>query len=223
MGAPRRVQFIQGGDHAVRGVGRGVPDGGFPEPQIGQVHRLRFQAGELQDLLVHPAGGADHHDEKPSRGQLHQLGVGDDAALRRGVLDDRHLVGQLGQQADGAGDQVVDVQGTGHEGVDRSPFGRGERFYRGELVDEEPVALVGGDAPGAGVGLGDVALLLEHGHVVAHSCRGDPELVSLHEGLGTDGFPAGHVIRDDGAQHLHLPLVEHGHLLIGTRSMRVPV
>ena len=51
----------------------------------------------------------------------------------------------------------------------------------GQPVDEQPVALVGGHPAGAGVRLGDVALLLQHGHVVAHGRAGDAEVVPLDD------------------------------------------
>jgi len=50
-----------------------------------------------------------------------------------------------------------------------------------EPVDELAVALLGGDAAGAGVRLGDVALGLEDGHVVAHRCAGYAEIVPLDQ------------------------------------------
>ncbi len=56
-------------------------------------------------------------------------------------------------------------------------LGAGHRLDAGELVDEEPVALVGGDPPGAGVRLGDVPLVLQGRHVVADGGRGDPQPV----------------------------------------------
>ena len=79
----------------------------------------------------------------------------------------------------------------------------------GELVDEEAVALVGGDAPGAGVRLGDEALVLQRRHVVADGGRGDAEAVPLGERLGADGLLGADVVLDDGAQHFEPAFAEH--------------
>ena len=59
------------------------------------------------------------------------------------------------------------------------------RLDRAEPVDEQPVAGVGRHPPGAGVGGGDQALLLERGHVVADGGRRDPQLVPVEQRLGT--------------------------------------
>src|SRR3546814_18231006 len=53
-----------------------------------------------------------------------------------------------------------------------------------EVVDEEPVALLGRDPPGAGVGLAEVALVLEGRHVVAHGGRGHLHVGRLHDVRG---------------------------------------
>ena len=73
--------------------------------------------------------------------------------------------------------------------LDRPPLGRRQRLDGGEPVDEQPVALVGGDPPGAGVRLGDVALVLERGHVVADRRRRDAQVVPLDQRLGARPAP----------------------------------
>ena len=81
-----------------------------------------------------------------------------------------------------------------------------------ERIDEEAVAPIGGDAPGAGVGLVEVALLLEHRHLVAHGGRRhvDP-LVARHvvraHRLG--GFD---VLLHDGPEDGRLAFIEHAGL-----------
>jgi hypothetical protein len=83
------------------------------------------------------------------------------------VLHDGDLVGELRQHAHAPLHDVVDVDGAGQERLDGPALGRRERLDRGQPVDEHPVALVGGHPAGARVRLRDVALVLEHGHVVA--------------------------------------------------------
>ena len=92
-----------------------------------------------------------------------------------------------------------------------------------EVVDEEAVALLGGDPAGAGVGLAEVALLLEGGHVVAHGGRrhrhgGRPHDVRRPHRLG--GVD---VLLHDGPEDGGLAFVEHAYLkFLGTRCYRVP-
>jgi len=70
-------------------------------------------------------------------------------------------------------DDVVEVDSTLQERRDRAALRARERLEAGEAVHEQPVPLVGRDPAGAGVGLGDQPLLLEHRHVVAHGRRRD--------------------------------------------------
>ena len=83
------------------------------------------------------------------------------------------------------------------------------RLERGQPVDEQPVAGVGGHPTGAGVRLGDQALVLEGGHVVADRGARDAELVTLDQRLGTHRLPRLDVVLDDGAQHGEPSLVAH--------------
>ena len=119
------------------------------------------------------------------------------------------LPGELGKQPHGPQHHVVEVVGPGQEGLDRPPLGHRQRLDTRQPVHEQPVPLVGGDAAGAGVRLGDVALLLEDGHVVADRRRRHVEVVPVHQGLRADGFHGGDVVADDGAQDRELPVVQH--------------
>ena len=140
--------------------------------------------------------------------------VADGRAGQRGVLDDGDLAGELGEQPDAAAQHVVEVDRAVEEGLHGAPLGRGQRLDLREPVDEGAVALVGGDAAGAGVRLGDEPLVLQHGHVVADRGTGHTEIVPVDDHLRSDGLLGAHVVRDDGAQHreptllgvhLHLP------------------
>ena len=81
--------------------------------------------------------------------ELDELDVPDRGGHQRRVLDDRDLAGQLGEQAHRPAHDVVEVDGAGQEGLDGPALRRGQGLDLGEPVDEEAVALVRGDPPGA--------------------------------------------------------------------------
>ena len=101
--------------------------------------------------------------------------------------------------------------------ADRPTLGRRHRLDRREPVDEDAVALVGGHAAGAGVGLGDEPLVLERGHVVADRGGADPEGVPLDERARADGLVGRDVVLDDGAQHGQPTVLDHARLLASER------
>jgi hypothetical protein len=113
---------------------------------------------------------------------------------------------------------VVEVDRPVEEGGDRALLGGRHRLERGQAVDEQPVALVGGDPAGAGVGLGDEPLLLQRRHVVADGRGRDTEGVTLDQGLGADGLLRGDVVLDDGSQDGELAVVLHALASFGTSS-----
>jgi hypothetical protein len=127
---------------------------------------------------------------------------------------------------------VIQVDGALEEGRDRSLLRPRERLDVCELVDEQSVALVGGDATGAGVRLGDEPLLFESRHVVAHGRGRHSQPVAINKRLGADRLAGLHVVLDDGAEYVELAGIEHlfasssyclvGHCLARTRFLRVP-
>ena len=100
-----------------------------------------------------------------------QLDVAHGRAGQRGVLHDGDLAGQLREQPHRALHDVVEVDRAVEDRGDRALLRGAHRLERGEPVDEEPVALVGGHPAGAGVRLGDEPLLLQRRHVVADGGR----------------------------------------------------
>jgi hypothetical protein len=213
-------QVGQGGRHvdqpgAVQPAAEGLAQPG--DLVVGQ------RAVHLDQPLLDPPGVGDEHQQQPVRGEVHDLEVADRAARQRRVLHDGHLAGQLGQQADRAPDHVVEVDRPLEEGLDGPLLGAGQRLDRRQLVDEQPVALVGRDPAGAGVRVGDVALVLEGCHVVADGGRADPEAVPLGEGLGAHRLRRRHEVLDDRAQDLELAVVQHGSppLALGLRECQV--
>ena len=128
----------------------------------------------------------------------------------RGPTTTRRVVGDLREQVGGLVEQLLQPTVGGVEEVADPLLGAGvEATGRGHVVDEEAVALVGGNAAGRRVRLGEVALLLEHGHLVAHGGRAD-----LHAGrVGDVGGPhrlrGGDVLLHHGPQDGGLAFVEH--------------
>ena len=163
-------------------------------------------ARQVDHPLLDPSGVGDQHQHQPGRGQLHQLQMADPGARQRRVLHDGDVAGQLGQRADRAVQHVVEVGRAVEERLDGPPLGVGQRLELGEPVDEEPVAGVGRDPAGAGVRLGDQALFLEHGHVVADRRRRDAQVVPIGQRLAADGLVGGDEVLDDGAQDLELAI-----------------
>ena len=132
---------------------------------------------------------------------------------KRRVLHHRHLTGQLSQQPHRTAQHVVEVDTGLQEALDRPPLGRRQRLDVVDAVDELAVALLGGHPPGAGVRLGDVALGLQHRHVVADGGAGHAQVVPVDEGLRTDRFLGGDEVGNDGAQHLEATVVSTSHRL----------
>ena len=174
---------------------------------------------EFDDALVDATGVGDHHQQQPGRRQPDHLQMPHARGRQRRILHDRHLPGQLRQQPHRAAQHVVEVDAGLQEGQDRAPLGVRQRFDVVEPVDELAVALLGGHPARAGVRLGDVALGLQHRHVVAHGRAGDAEIVALDEGLGADRLLGGNEVGDDGAQHLEATVVGTTHCSPPTASI----
>ena len=165
---------------------------------------------EGHGALVDAPGVSDDDQQDALGSQGHELEVLEGCVPEAGVLDDGELAGQLSQGPHGAGHDLLQVDRSGQERGDGGALGRREGLDAGYLVDEEPVALLGGHAPGRGVRLVDIALVLQGRHVVADGRRGHAQAVALHEGLGPHGLARAHVVGDDGGQDLETSVVGHG-------------
>ena len=199
-------------------VGRGVVD------KRGELHRgirerLALQGGvediaqaqrllrvddvrQLHIALIDAPIIRNQHQQQAYRGQRHDLAVLDARDLEVRHLHNRGLLGHLGQQLHGAPQHVFEVHPAFEEGEHGAALCGRERLDVMQRVDELAVTLLGGHPPGARVFLGNEALGLEHGHVVADRRRGHAQLVALQQGLRADGRLGGDVVRDDGAQDL---------------------
>src|SRR5699024_9536606 len=133
-----------------------------------------------------------------------------------------HLPVQLRQQSHGSLQYVVDVDRTVEEIGYGPAFRPTEGFDLRQPVDEHPVALVRRNAPGTGVRLCDVSLVLEGDHVVAHRGTGHTETVPVNDRFGSHGPLVGNVISDDGSQDLEAPFIGTGHHAPPEQSLRIP-
>ena len=165
---------------------------------------------EGHSALVDTPGVGDDDQQDALGPQGHELEMLEGRVPQARVLDDGELAGELGQGPHGAGHDLLQVDRSGQERSDGGALGCREGLDARDFVDEEPVALLGGHAPGRGVRLVDVALVLQGRHVVADGRRGHAQAVALHEGLGPHGLARAHVVGDDGGQDLETSVVGHG-------------
>ena len=125
------------------------------------------RSGAYDNPLLDATGVRDEDHHHSGRAQRDEFDVAHRALGERRVLDERDLPGDLSEEPHGADHDVVEVDCGSEELVDRTPFGRGERLDSCEPVDKVAVAEVGRHSAGARVRLGDVALFLKCGHVIA--------------------------------------------------------
>ena len=169
--------------------------------QIREVVRidLGFQP---EASLLHPASLRHDEENDVSDADGDDLDVAQRHPLERGVLDDGHLPGDLGQRAHGALDDVIEIDGAFEQLPHRPAFGGRQRLDGLERIDELAVSLVGRHASGRRVGPMDEAGLLQGRHVVAYRRRRDAEVVAFDDAARADGLACGHVIAHDGLEDL---------------------
>ena len=149
---------------------RGRPGGRVAAADVAR--RRRRRRSSMVCFSTTPLASTTTTSDDP-RGQRRPAGPsGPWLASCGGPDDDRGVVGQVGQQAGWCrAASARSRRGPGR----RSPAPAGAAPAAGrpadEVVDEEPVALLGGHPAGAGVGLVEVALALEGGHLVADGRR----------------------------------------------------
>ena len=106
-------------------------------------------------------------------------------------------------------EHVVEIDRLAEEGLDRLALRRRQRTQVGELVDEDPIALVGRHATGRGVRRRDQLLLFEQRHVVADGRGRHAEGVPLDDRLRADRLARGDVVLHDDAEHLEAAVGDH--------------
>ena len=129
---------------------------------------------------------------------------------RAGPTTSAASVGHRGEEVRRLMEQLLEpAVGRGEELADLLRRRLVERARRGQVIDEVPVALVGRDAPRRRVRLDEVALLLEHGHLVAHGRRRHLDRRHLGDQVRTDRLGRRDVLLHDGTQDRCLPIIEH--------------
>jgi hypothetical protein len=164
---------------------------------------------EVQQLLLHRAAGQHDHHQDQSVLEHHELHA---AHLRRIGLRTQHHGGVTAhprEQLARLVQQVLEglMRGREEPRHDLAVL-EGQGFVVGEVVDEEPVATIGGNPPGRGVGLTEVALPLEHGHLVTDRGTRDAESARTRDRLGTHRLGGLDVFLDHRTQDCGLAVVE---------------
>ncbi len=131
---------------------------------------------------------------------------------RRGHHGD--LACDLRQQTRGALQRVLQIDGSRQKTADATALGLRQRHDRRQTVDEIAVSLFRGNAPGGGVRLNQIPIILQRCHVVAYRGRADAKIVVLGQGGGADRLLGADVILDDGTQYQHASRLRHARLLI---------
>ena len=173
---------------------------------------------QLDGFVHDTAVGRDDDGHRHPRRESDELHGAHDGRFDGRPDDDGGIVREVRQQAAGVLEHLLEgAVGVREELADLRPPGRVEPARHGQVVDEEPVALVGRDAPGRGVRLGEVALLLEHGHLVAHRRRTDLDAGRVGDMGRADRLRGLDVLLDHRPEDGCLTLVEHVgmHLVAG--------
>ena len=177
----------------------------------------RRQAGLAGDLAKLDGalvdGAVGQHDDQQAEpvGEPHQLDGADPGRVVGGGHDHRRVVGQARQQLGGVLQHLLELAVSVREELrDALAPGGVQPSRRPQGVDEEAVALVGGNAAGRGVGLGQVALPLERRHVVAHGGGGDGDVGGLGDAMRAHRLRRLDVLADDRSKDGCLPFVEAG-------------
>ena len=117
-------------------------------------------------------------------------------------LDERHLLGDACQQADGVFEDLIEVVRALDQRGNGTSLGWRERLDVADLVDEMAVALLCGDPPGGSVRGNNKALFLKRSHVVADGSGPDAEVVPIQQGPRTHRLTGLDIVFNDGSEDL---------------------
>ena len=110
----------------------------------------------------------------------------------------------------------------GKEHTHQFRLSRGQRCSSGEGVDEEAVALIRWHSARAGVGLVEVALLFQVGHLVTHGRGRDGQLAQLRDVCRANRLSCPDVALHDSAKNGGFAVVQHlWHLRLPSASPRL--
>ena len=165
----------------------------------------------MDDLLLDQVAFEDEDDESRLRLEGNQVDVLDPllADLRSG--HERNILSDLGQHHRRLLQDPIDATRCALELLpDGSAHPRRGRLRLHQEIDEVAIPAVGGDPPGRGMRLLQVAGADQVGQLVADGRRREGDEILGREDLGADGDPGHGVVRDYGLQNLLLALVERG-------------
>ena len=203
VGVARRRHAVAIGQRHAAEVSRQMR-GGRGQPLVAHV------VVELDRALLDRAVGEDRDRDPGARPEPDDLHRADGRALGRRGDDDRRVVGEVGEQLTGVVEHLLECAvGPGEEVAHLHLLGRRQQSLRREGVDEEAVALVGGNAAGAGVRLGQIPVALEDGHLVADRRRADVEIGGAGDHGRADRLGRLDVALDHRPEDGGLPFVEH--------------
>ena len=165
---------------------------------------------QLDGVALDGAVREHRHREHDPRRQADELHAADRRLLDRRPDDDGRVVGEASEQEARVAQHLLErAVRVREERAHLLRSGRVERSGARQGVDEEPVALVGGDAAGARVRLLQVAVDLERGHLVAHRRRGDVDRGRRGHVVRPDRLRGADVLLHDGLEDRRLSLVQH--------------
>ena len=175
---------------------------------------LADRLGELEGVLLDRAVGQHHHHERGRGRDAHELDRADRRVAGGGPDHDAGVGGEVAEEPGRVLQHLLELAvGLLEERAHLHGVLPAEAGGLPEVVDEEAVALLGGDPAGAGVGLAEVALLLEGGHVVAHGGRRHRHRGRLHDVRRPHRLGGVDVLLHDGPEDGGLAFVEHAAFL----------
>ena len=162
-----------------------------------------YLLGELHLAVEHLAVLGDEHHERAVRVERDERELLDVQVQHRRRQHDGEAVGEAREGRRRLLEQGIELARAAaqlvHDGAVALVLAR--EVGGQQVVHERAVAVVGGDAPGRGVGLRDVAAVLEHRELVAHGGRAHAQLVALRQRARAHRQGARDVFLDERGQH----------------------
>ena len=184
-----------------------------PRLQLGRRCRdskVRCVSIELDRLTVDGSIAEHRNNQRVTRGQADDLHRAHRRQFGARPDDHRSMLGDLSEQVGRLMKQFFETAvGMIEERTDALRSRRVEATGGRDVVDEKPISLVGRHAAGGGVRLREVALLLEHRHLVANRGRTDPHTRQVGDMGRAHRLRRRDVLLHDGSEDGGLAFVEH--------------